>query len=177
MSDTVESGGLDADGNGIVDALVDSDGDGIADNVDASVTGGADADADGIDDAFDSDFIATGDIDNDGIVDASDLDANGDGVVDGNNAIANGTLLDDDNDGIPNFQDTDSDGGTTGGSTGPDVPRVETGLSGYAGCSIMSSAGSGFDPLLFLLMLSALGVLVRGRRDQRRRVIRIRSAK
>ncbi len=192
LNDTVESGGSDADGNGVVDALVDTDSDGIDDNVDASITGGADADADGIDDAFDSDFVLTADADNDGIVDASDIDANGDGIVDDSNAIANGTLLDDDNDGVPDFQDTDDsstpltpiapgdtdDEGPTAGPTVPDVPRVETGLDGIAGCSITAGNARGFDPVLLLLVLSALGVLVRGRHvSGRRQAIRVQPTK
>ena len=195
LSDTIESGGQDADGNGVVDALVDSDSDGIDDNVDASITGGADTDSDGIDDAFDSDFIPTADTDSDGIVDASDLDANGDGIVDDSNAIANGGLLDDDNDGIPDFQDTDDSQDTdTGGGVPPappvsppqppvdtdgdDVPRIETGLDGFAGCSIIAGNGSGFDPVLLLLMLSALGVLARGRLANRRpQVVRVQPPK
>ena len=199
LSDTIESGGQDADGNGVVDALADADNDGIDDNVDASITGGADTDSDGIDDAFDSDFVATADTDSDGIVDASDVDANGDGIVDDSNAIANGGLLDDDNDGIPDFQDTDDSQDTDGGvppatpvppvvppvsplppvdADGDDIPRIETGLDGVAGCSIIAGSANGFDPVLLLLMLSALGVLARGRLAKGgRQVVRVQPTK
>ena len=104
-------------------------------------------------------------------------------------------MLDDDNDGIPDFQDTDDSPDTdTGGGVPPappvsppqppvdtdgdDVPRIETGLDGFAGCSIIAGNGSGFDPVLLLLMLSALGVLARGRLANRRpQVVRVQPPK
>jgi len=165
ISDTIESGGQDADANGVVDALSDQDGDGVPDNVDADLTGGLDDDTDSIDDAFDSDFATGPDTDLDGIIDAGDLDVDGDGVVDGSNAVANsGALLDDDNDGIPNFQDDDSNGVVTPAA---DVPRIETGLSGYAGCSILPGTSRGFDPVFTFLMLMAFGILAKARRKNR----------
>ena len=127
LLDVVEGGGADADGNGIIDDLGNTEG---------SLTMPTDTDMDGIGDwrEIDSDNDGTNDIDGSGF---EDLDGNGDGVVDDgsdddNDGIADGVdqrdgfgtapdadrdgLLDDtegtgdsDGDGLPNFQDPDSD--------------------------------------------------------------------
>lgn len=59
----------DLNGDGLVDAWTDSDGDGVVDAVDVDVTGGNDADGDGIDDFADADYIFASDTDGDGIND------------------------------------------------------------------------------------------------------------
>jgi hypothetical protein len=89
IPDVVESYGVDANGNGIIDNYVDTDNDGFSQNVDANNTGvtgsnvglGAqDLDTDGIANYLDTDS------DNDGIpdvVEAVGNDANNNGIVDG----------------------------------------------------------------------------------------------
>lgn len=159
--DTDFDGQVDAEAitgaNGLVDAaetgpdsgiprfaVADSDQDGLRDFRDL------DSDADGI---FDISETLGMDVDSNGVVD-SDQDLDSDGLVDGSNAIDSaGGLTDVDGNGVPDFQDDAVDGsqptepepeptpGTDPGSN-PSVPplsgRVETGLSGGAGCSIAS---------------------------------------
>lgn len=67
ISDIVEAGGVDANGDGRVDVFIDIDFDGLADLYDFSVGGIA---------------IANEDKDNDGIANALDLDSDGDGILD-----------------------------------------------------------------------------------------------
>ncbi|SNT25283.1 Por secretion system C-terminal sorting domain-containing protein [Ekhidna lutea] len=88
MSDLIEAGGTDVDGNGIADDLTDSDGDGIVD-------------------LFDGTPLALPDTDGDGLANVFDADADGDGVVD---AIENGQADADGNGRLDGFTDTDGDG-------------------------------------------------------------------
>lgn len=88
IADVVEAGGVDENGDGIIDNFTDPDNDGLSQNVDASNTGAAnsgnglglpDLDGDGIPNMFDLDS------DNDGIYDVVEVggvDANNDGKVD-----------------------------------------------------------------------------------------------
>lgn len=127
LTDVDESGGLDSDGDGIIDdpatnegtttMPTDSDGDGIGDWREV------DSDNDGVNDNVGTPFEIL-DTDGDGIVDDA-TDADGDGIADnvdqrdgfgtapdsdGDGILDNteGTG-DTDGDGLPNFQDTDSD--------------------------------------------------------------------
>ncbi len=102
--DVDQTGGVDANGDGIDDApLPDSDGDGLSDLVDP------DQDNDGIPDIFESGAYGF-DSDGDGIDDRWDadtpgnIDANGDGLAD------DARPIDTDMDGIPDLLDLDSDG-------------------------------------------------------------------
>ena len=153
--DLIEAGGLDIDGDGVVDALADSDADGIPDSVDVDQTMGADADADGIDDRADTDFVSGNDQDLDGIIDALDPDADGDGFVnillDGGDAsfqIAP-ALPDFDSNGIPDVEQANIAG------------NVNVGLTGV-GCSI-STRGKSNESFLMLLAMSAWIMLMRRR--------------
>jgi gliding motility-associated-like protein len=116
ITDLTEAGGVDADGNGIVDNLTDTDEDGLADVVDTNNGGTAlpvpDTDNDGNADYLDRDS------DNDGITDCTEAggtDANGDGIID-NFTDSDGNGLNDNTDGdnFPNSQlptpDSDGDG-------------------------------------------------------------------
>ncbi len=90
------TGGTDANGDGIDDALLpDSDGDGIADVFDPDSDNdglpdgleagawGFDSDGDGIDDRWDADTLGNTDSDGDGLADdASVIDTDGDGIPD-----------------------------------------------------------------------------------------------
>jgi large repetitive protein len=123
LPDTIEAGGTDPDGDGVIGSgtPVDADGDGLADIVDPA-TGGSpgtklpitDTDSDGPPDYRDTDS------DNDTISDANengladdDNDGRVDAIVDANNDGMTDTPVtsppDQDGDGIPNFWDTDSD--------------------------------------------------------------------
>ncbi|MBF2022615.1 MAG: DUF4114 domain-containing protein, partial [Hydrococcus sp. C42_A2020_068] len=126
ITDVIEAGGVDTNGDGIIDNFVDSNSDGIADRVSSS-TGGTplslpDTDGDGIRDFQDldsdndgiTDVIEAGGVDTngDGIID-NFVDSNGDGLADSVAPATGGTPLsapDSDGDGIRDFQDLDSDG-------------------------------------------------------------------
>ncbi len=117
--DVIESFGTayDLDGNGRMDNFVDSDGNGVDDNWQASVLAPTDSDNDGLIDAIEIDSDSDGitdifesgatDVDHNGIVDAY-LDSNLDGIDD---AVATvpAAPVDSDADGAPDFQDVDSD--------------------------------------------------------------------
>ncbi len=120
VADIVEAGGMDMNGDGLIDNPTDSDGDGYADmvdtdnnNIEGPNDGGTalpspDSDGDGRIDALDLDS------DNDGVSDLAEAggqDINGDGQLD--------IILDADGDGLANLVDTDNnniegpnDGGT-----------------------------------------------------------------
>jgi len=108
IPDVVESYGVDANGNGIIDNYVDTDNDGFSQNVDANNTGvqgsgnglaAPDFDGDGIPNYLDTDSDNDGipdvaevvgtDVNNNGRLD-SFVDANADGISDNN---VNGTAL------------------------------------------------------------------------------------
>ena len=92
MTDCLEAGGTDADGNGIIDGYADSDNDGLANSVDAT-TGGVP--------------LSLPDSDGDGLKNYQDLDSDGDGIPD----LRENKGTDSNNDGkIDLFVDTDGDG-------------------------------------------------------------------
>jgi len=117
ITDNREAGGVDADSNGIVDDLVDSNNDGLDDGVATNPLPVPDTDGDGLADYLDSDS------DQDGLPDlleAGGTDADANGLVDGfQDADTNGLddalattplpLPDTDTDGAPNHLDLDSD--------------------------------------------------------------------
>jgi len=112
ITDIIEAGGTDANGDGRVDDVdyyADTDGDGIIDEFDVDQTGGSDAfDGDGIDDAFDVDATGGTDADGDGIDDLLDGDADDDGILDSVDATPL-TPPNTDGTGNEDFLDTDSD--------------------------------------------------------------------
>lgn len=131
--------GLDADGDGRIDDITDSDEDGIPDVIDAEPMqrgSRSDGDGDGVPSVRDLDddgdgildsIEGDGDTDGDGVPDRLDLDADNDGIpdriemglprasgIDANNngvddAYESATTRDTDRDGIPDYLDTDSD--------------------------------------------------------------------
>ncbi|MEM9980869.1 MAG: Ig-like domain-containing protein [Bacteroidota bacterium] len=122
IPDVIEAGGVDEDGNGIIDNFTDTDNDGLSQNVDANNSGAAgsgdglgnpDQDGDGIPNTLDLDA------DNDGIpdiIEAGGIDSNNDGIVDvspDNNANGLIDVYDGNTLGTPltsTGQDTNNDG-------------------------------------------------------------------
>ncbi len=134
IPDIVEAGGVDTNGDGVADNLLDSDGDGLVNTMDNDDTDGPtgsspcspqsicvtinstsnlfDTDADGIND----DDVDT---DGDGLPDFLDLDADNDGIPD----VVEAGGADADGDGrVDNYTDTDNDGynDATDGDVGND---------------------------------------------------------
>lgn len=126
IPDLVEAGGTDADGDGKVDDLTDTDSDGFADTNDTDNGGTAltlpDTDVDGVANFLDvdsdndgvPDAVENGGIDtnNDGIIDSFAADADGDGYPDAHDPDSGGTPIanvDSDGDGIDDYLDLDVD--------------------------------------------------------------------
>ncbi|UII23769.1 T9SS type A sorting domain-containing protein [Fulvivirga ligni] len=137
ITDLAEAGGIDVDGNGVLDSFADDDGDGLGNSVDSNSGGSAlsnpDTDGDGTPNYLDADS------DNDGILDIieghdgnangiadwdddsnrtlsaseGNADTDGDGILDAfdrDNSGEIASLVDIDNDGLYNYIDSDDDG-------------------------------------------------------------------
>lgn len=99
IPDVIEAGGVDTNGDGVLDNFTDTDGDGLSQSVDANNTGAAGS-GDGLDVA---------DFDGDGLPNALDIDSDGDGITD----LREAGLPDADSDGrVDGFTDADGDGYT-----------------------------------------------------------------
>ena len=126
LPDSSESGGTDADGDGIIDDLTDTDLDGFADVSDTDHGGSnptlVDTDGDLVIDILDKDSDNDGvtdvvehggtDSDGDGNIDGYTTDSDSDGLADAVDPDHGGSplsLADLDEDGIPNARDLDSD--------------------------------------------------------------------
>jgi Ig-like domain CHU_C associated/Secretion system C-terminal sorting domain len=126
ITDAVEQGGVDANGDGRIDNYTDTDSDGLSQNVDANNTGwvsslnglgAGDLDGDGIPNFLDTDS------DNDGIpdiIEAGGVDSNNNGLVD--------DAVDSDGDGLRNNQDPDSN--NDGIMENPTFALLRTGADG-----------------------------------------------
>ncbi|WP_298767117.1 T9SS type A sorting domain-containing protein [uncultured Polaribacter sp.] len=152
IPDLVEAGGVDTNGDGLVDNTTDADNDGLADIYDTDddgtpgvedatdallQTGGTDTDNDGKADdvaiTFENGEAINADTDGDGFPDHLDLDADNDGIpdlVEAGGIDTNGDgLVDDttdaDNDGLADIYDTDDDG--TSGVEDPTDALLQTG--------------------------------------------------
>ncbi|MDJ1505899.1 lectin-like domain-containing protein [Xanthocytophaga agilis] len=115
ITDTREAGGTDVNGDGIIDALADTNRDGWNDANATTALPLTNSDADAAPDYLDTDS------DNDGVLDAIEgHDANFDGVSD----VVGSTLTDTDNDGLANGYDPDNGGITTApqNTDGADLP-------------------------------------------------------
>lgn len=114
VPDVIEAGGVDADGDGVLDDFTDTDNDGLSQSVDANNTGAAGS-GNGLD---------APDFDGDGIPNSLDIDSDGDGVTD----LRETGQPDADNDGrVDGFTDADGDGFTDSldpriGHSGPADP-------------------------------------------------------
>ncbi|MEO1589552.1 MAG: hypothetical protein AAFS00_19900, partial [Bacteroidota bacterium] len=129
----IEAGGVDANGDGLVDDDTDTDGDGLADTYDTDNLGNSlpalDSDGDGIKDFLDLDADGDGIPD---IIEAKGIDSDGDGRVDVDMTnVAN----DADRDGFADIYDSDDDG-----TAGIDA--------GEANQPLVKSTDSGSDGLL-----------------------------
>ena len=178
LSDLLESGGADVDGDGVVDDFLDSNDNGIPDQADVTATGGVDTDNDGIDDNADVDQTEGEDINANGIDDSFEADADGDGRA---TVLADDstTLPDGDNDGIPDVLDADgalegeTDGEVEGETDGEEqtpeatADRIITGISGNAaGCSIIPGQPGRTDPLLPMTLLMLVAMVTRRARKK-----------
>jgi MYXO-CTERM domain-containing protein len=148
ITDLVEAGGVDADGNGVIDSFLDDDVDGIDDGVQAIPLALVDTDNDSSPDFQDLDS------DNDGlsdIIESGGTDANGDGVAD--TLVIAAALPDENGDGIPDFQQILAQEPNLQAANG----EIRTGLEG-SGCSVGNTNGANDPLLLGLLALALLGV-------------------
>ncbi|WP_207492485.1 Ig-like domain-containing protein [Aridibaculum aurantiacum] len=117
IPDVIEAGGVDADGDGIIDNYCDTDGDGLSQNVDANNTGAAGS---GV-------GLGSPDFDGDGVPNYKDLDSDNDGIPD----IVESYGADTNNDGrVDNFTDADGDGWTDRYDGDADGDGVVENLSG-----------------------------------------------
>lgn len=188
LTDTLEAGGVDADGDGIQDGFDDQDGDGLSDSgailapIDTDRNGDpdfqdVDSDDDGIEDAIEghdqnadgtADATPSGvDTDLDGLDDAFDPDcAAGCGGVMGIPAITPPNL---DGDLVPDFRDVDSDNDGTfdadeatdaDGNGTPDY--LQNNIGGLAGGSCLTGPLPQPFGLLWLLALGSLAIRRRG---------------
>lgn len=112
IPDVIESGGVDADGNGIIDNYSDTDADGLSQNVDGNNTGHL----------VSGNGLGRLDLDGDGYPSFLDLDSDGDGIPDirealradtDNNGRLDGAWVDPDLDGFQSAVDGDADGNGT----------------------------------------------------------------
>lgn len=97
VPDIIENGGVDADGDGILDNFTDTDADGLSQSIDGNNTGLASS----------GQGLGVVDSDGDGIPNSLDSDSDGDGISD----LRENGLPDADNNGlIDGFADSDGDG-------------------------------------------------------------------
>ena len=193
ITDLIESGGVDTDGDGTLDDFSDSDGDGIDDAVAVVPSVLTDSDGDGTPDFQELDS------DNDGLsdlVESGGSDADGDGVAD--NLVLAADLPDSDGDGMPDYQEIEGADPIQSAPIPAPTPEpapapipapepeqaeangvILTGLQG-SGCAVSPSLlvkGQGpkkVDPLLPMISLLALmGLMIR----RRTRTVKIKAGK
>ncbi len=184
ISDLIEAGGVDVNGDGLADSFVDTNGNGLSDQFESSLGGRAlplpDTDGDGVDNHRDLDSDGDGFSD---LVESGGTDANGDGRADGSDVNGDGMANaqqaggmgghalprpDTDGDGIVDSLDTDSDNDGVsdqregrGDSDGDGVPdaldspgKLETAVRGTGA----------MDPITILGLLAVLALAMwRGR--------------
>ncbi len=125
IPDVVESYGVDANGDGVIDNYTDTDNDGFSQNVDANNTGVSGS----------GNGLGAPDFDGDGIPNYLDLDSDNDGIPD---LIESGGTDANNNGEIDGFTDTNGDGfddnhylGTALLMTGPDTTPVDGRADSY----------------------------------------------
>jgi len=138
ISDLVEAGGTDTDGDGVVDGYTDADGDGFDDGEDTTEGGtplaNPDTDNDGVDDRLDLDS------DNDGIQDV--IEAGGDDP-DGDGVIGTGPITDTDGDGFSDITDTDDNTNPGAGDGGTALDNPDTDNDGIPDTQDLDSDNDG----------------------------------
>jgi len=121
ITDTIEAGGVDSNGDGIADNFIDTDNDGFNDNLDSETLGtpltAPDTDGDGRPNYLDIDS------DNDGIPDVTE---GGGSDPDNDGRIGTGVITDTDNDGMSNLVDP-----TNGGMALPIPDTDADGIPNY----------------------------------------------
>ena len=165
---------VDANGDGVIDDATDSDGDGIADVMDATTNSfgteplldsdhdgiadihDIDDDNDGILDSVEANGDVTRDTDGDGVIDSLDLDSDNDGlldilesgqdvaIVDSNNDGVLDSTIDTDNDGLMESADADDSDGTSTALVTP----VDTDLDGTANFQDVDSDNDGIADMV-----------------------------
>ena len=153
ITDVVEAGGTDSDGDARQDAAGDSNNDGFDDAVQAAPLPLYDTDDDGTPDYRDLDS------DNDGIPDLSEtgaIDRDRNGRVDDFNDADNDGLDDELSGTVPDLPDSNGNGiaDYRDPATAKEPKTVRTGLDGLGGCTLSPAAA--LDPTLPLLLLIAL---------------------
>jgi hypothetical protein len=179
VTDLVEAGGTDTNGDGQVDSFVDVNGNGLADRFEAALGGRVlplgDTDRDGVDDHrdLDSDGDGLGDV-----VESGGADANGDGRQDGGDAdhdgladSADSTLsgggalrrTDTDGDGSVDAldQDSDDDGVSDSreGRGDSDNDGIPDSIDAAGNLRTAVNGVGAFDPLTLVALFLALGCL------------------
>ncbi|MCP4255249.1 MAG: hypothetical protein GY775_17940 [Candidatus Scalindua sp.] len=118
----------DLDGDGVPDAVEDTNGDGVCDELDR------DSDNDGYPDCNDPDddgdgiltlLEGVGDTDGDGIPNYLDLDSDNDGMSDFEETAGGTAIGDNDGDGLEDFVDTDDEDGPLGDSDGDGISNEQ----------------------------------------------------
>jgi hypothetical protein len=173
VSDVIEAGGVDSNGDGLQDDSADTDGDGVVDSVDVDNSGSAlpltntdgDGNSDYLDIDDDNDGIPTinedtsgdgnptnDDVDGDGTPNYLDLDSDGDGVKDIVEAAGQDSGVDTNNDGmVDSSSDTDVDGladvfDADNGGTSVN-PLIDTDGDGMADPYDVDDDGDGIDTI------------------------------
>lgn len=157
LSDLIESGGVDANADGIHDSWLDKNQNGIYDDVDVAFSGGEDTDKDMIDDLYDVDFKEESDADSDGIIDSKDVDSDGNGRLD---------LLDD-----QLLEVTDTDGDGVADMFQPSVVNTISTGTGAFGCSLSTTSRAQAPDPTFLFILAWLFAAALYRRRHQRKVV------
>jgi hypothetical protein len=132
ITDLVEVGGVDANGDGLADNFVDADGDGFNDDIDSDpnneLTPGSDTPGTNPSNGL---LLSGADLDTDGLDNYLDLDADNDGIADNIEAVCTGcaialTGLDDNMNGVDNAFEGLTTGNVSGGSNLGLTPVVTT---------------------------------------------------
>jgi len=186
IADIIEAGGVDANGDGLVDNFVDVNGNGLSDSLESGLGGHAlalpDSDTDGTDNHRDvdsdgdgiSDVVESGGLDANGDGRQDGVDADHDGLADSTDTTTGGHALprpDTDGDGMSDSLDLDSDNDA--------IPDAREGRGDFDGDGIPDSIdkqgsiqtavrGAGaFDPLSLSGMLALIGWVAMRRRGHR----------
>lgn len=184
LTDSVEAGGTDSNGDGVADNFVDTNGNGLSDQFESTLGGRTlplpDSDGDGAGNHRDVDSDGDGTAD---VIEGGGRDMNGDGRQDGPDADQDGLAdsadstatggralprPDSDGDGTPDGLDEDSDNDGVGdrleGRGDSDGDGIPDSLDAPGGLQTAVRGTGGFDPLTLLGLAGAFVLLVLRRR-------------